>query len=158
YTKPRSRTRRSSRGRGRSASRCTDGWNRIPRYWSFHAWSSSSPSFMVRFDDRISRVRAENVRRRRHTPTEHIDELCYATRVVKAEGGSMYGRFAVAIAGFALAASTAALSAHHAFSAEFDAQKPVKFQGTVTRVEWINPHSWIHVSVKQPSGKVEEWM
>jgi hypothetical protein len=48
--------------------------------------------------------------------------------------------------------------AHHAFSAEFDADKPVKLQGTVTKVEWINPHSWIHVAVKRPDGKVEDWM
>src|SRR5262249_49340039 len=48
--------------------------------------------------------------------------------------------------------------AHHAFSAEFDADKPVKLQGTVTKVEWINPHSWIHVTVKRPDGKTEDWM
>jgi len=48
--------------------------------------------------------------------------------------------------------------AHHAFSAEFDAKKPIKFQGTVTKVEWINPHAWFHIDVKTPDGKVEEWM
>ena len=48
--------------------------------------------------------------------------------------------------------------AHHAFSAEFDAEKPVKFIGaTVTRVNLINPHSWIYVDVRKPDGSVENW-
>ncbi len=48
--------------------------------------------------------------------------------------------------------------AHHAFSAEFDAKKPLKLQGTVTRMEWINPHAWIHIEVKDKDGKVVTWM
>lgn len=48
--------------------------------------------------------------------------------------------------------------AHHAFASEFDANKPVKFRGTVTKMEWINPHAWIHVSVKKQDGTIEEWM
>ena len=48
--------------------------------------------------------------------------------------------------------------AHHAFAAEFDAKKPIKLRGTVTKMEWINPHAWIHVDVKKPDGTVEEWM
>jgi hypothetical protein len=52
----------------------------------------------------------------------------------------------------------APLAAHHAFASEFDAAKPIRFQGTVTKMEWINPHAWIHVSVKKPDGTVEEWM
>ena len=48
--------------------------------------------------------------------------------------------------------------AHHAFSAEFDARKPVKLEGTVSRMQWINPHAWIHVDVKRPDGKLETWM
>jgi hypothetical protein len=47
--------------------------------------------------------------------------------------------------------------AHHAFAAEFDAKKEVHLVGTVTRVEWINPHAWIHINVKSPDGKVNEW-
>ena len=64
----------------------------------------------------------------------------------------------VIIAGMALLLSQSTVWAHHAFSAEFDAKKPVKFQeATVTRVQLINPHSWIYVDVKQPDGKIENW-
>lgn len=49
-------------------------------------------------------------------------------------------------------------SAHHSFAAEFDASKPVKLRGTVAKVEWINPHTWIHIDVKQPDGTVVRWM
>jgi hypothetical protein len=49
------------------------------------------------------------------------------------------------------------LLAHHAFTSEFDASKPVKLRGTVTKVELINPHSWIHIDVKDPGGKVISW-
>jgi uncharacterized protein DUF6152 len=48
--------------------------------------------------------------------------------------------------------------AHHAFAAEFDANRPIKLQGTVTKMEWINPHAWLHIDVKKPDGKVESWM
>ena len=48
--------------------------------------------------------------------------------------------------------------AHHAFAAEFDINQPVKLQGTVQKMEWINPHAWIHVDVPGPDGKVVAWM
>jgi hypothetical protein len=49
-------------------------------------------------------------------------------------------------------------SAHHAFAAEYDAKKHVILKGTVTKMEWINPHAWIHIDVKKPDGGTEEWM
>jgi hypothetical protein len=48
--------------------------------------------------------------------------------------------------------------AHHSFAAEFDDKKPLKLVGTVTKMEWTNPHSWIHIDVKGPDGKVTPWM
>jgi hypothetical protein len=48
--------------------------------------------------------------------------------------------------------------AHHAFATEFDINKPVKLQGKVTAMEWINPHAWIHIDVTGPDGKVINWM
>src|SRR3954470_8693026 len=61
-------------------------------------------------------------------------------------------------AAFVLTVVVTPAVAHHSFAAEFDAKKPVKLRGTVTKMEWINPHSWIHIDVKTPDGKVEEWM
>lgn len=50
------------------------------------------------------------------------------------------------------------LHAHHAFAAEFDAKKPVKLQGKITKMEWTNPHSWIHMEVTTSDGRKEQWM
>ncbi|HLG59757.1 MAG TPA: DUF6152 family protein [Vicinamibacterales bacterium] len=62
------------------------------------------------------------------------------------------------LAGSALLMATASLSAHHSFAAEFDANQPIQLRGSVAKVEWINPHTWIHVDVKEPDGKVVRWM
>ncbi len=67
-------------------------------------------------------------------------------------------RTVLAVAGMALAAWAQPARAHHAFASEFDAKKPVKFTGTVTKMEWINPHAWMHVDVKKPDGTIEKWM
>ena len=49
------------------------------------------------------------------------------------------------------------VAAHHSFASEFDINRPIQLTGTVTKVEWINPHAWIHVDVKKPGGTVENW-
>ena len=62
-----------------------------------------------------------------------------------------------AVAFACLAGGAASLRAHHAFNAEFDANKPVSFSGTITKVEWINPHVWLHMDVQMPNGRTENW-
>jgi hypothetical protein len=65
---------------------------------------------------------------------------------------------AVAALAVLISASAEALWAHHAFSSEFDASKPLTLRGTVKKVELVNPHSWFHIDVKDDSGKVTTWM
>lgn len=70
----------------------------------------------------------------------------------------MRTRFTLAAVGVGMMLLSFPLRAHHAFSAEFDANNPVTLKGVVTRIEWINPHSWLHIDVKDPaSGKVTPW-
>ena len=61
------------------------------------------------------------------------------------------------VLGFALFLSTLPTQAHHSFSAQFDALKPIKMTGTVTSVEWQNPHSWFYLDVKDETGAVTNW-
>ena len=62
------------------------------------------------------------------------------------------------LTGALLLAASAVTSAHHSFAAEFDSNQPVQLRGTVIKVEWINPHTWIHLDVKKTDGTVERWM
>jgi hypothetical protein len=62
------------------------------------------------------------------------------------------------IAGIALLLLAATpMAAHHSFAAEYDISKPVKLHGSVTKIEWVNPHAWVYVDVKDPDGKVTNW-
>ena len=70
----------------------------------------------------------------------------------------MRTNLAILLAGLGIAIAAVPVSGHHAFAAEFDANNPIKMSGTVTKMEWINPHTWIHIDVKQPDGSVEPWM
>ena len=64
----------------------------------------------------------------------------------------------VLLAGLGIVLIAVPVSAHHAFAAEFDSAQPITLKGTITKMEWINPHTWIHVDVKKPDGAVESWM
>ena len=64
----------------------------------------------------------------------------------------------VIVVGVGLLIAGVAVEAHHAFSAEFDANRPVRLQGKITRMEWINPHAWLHLDVEKEDGTVESWM
>ena len=69
-------------------------------------------------------------------------------------------RLTLAAAGvaFSLVLAAAPVRAHHSFAAEVDANQPVTIKGTITGMDWVNPHSWIHIDVKNPDGTVTEWM
>src|SRR5437667_3870850 len=67
-------------------------------------------------------------------------------------------KLAAGVAATALFLSVMPAFAHHAFSAEFDVNKPIRLEGTVAKMEWVNPHAWIHIDVKKPDGSTERWI
>ena len=69
----------------------------------------------------------------------------------------LYRALGIALLGAGLAGSVPAI-AHHAFGAEFDPNRPLVLRGPVVRVEWVNPHTWIHMEVTQEDGTKEVWM
>ena len=64
---------------------------------------------------------------------------------------------AIVALGVFLTGTAVTVVAHHAFAAEFDANRPVEFTGTITKMEWVNPHVWLHMEVKKPDGTTESW-
>jgi hypothetical protein len=64
----------------------------------------------------------------------------------------------IALIGLGIGCAAPTALAHHAFAAEFDSTRPVRLRGQITRMEWINPHSWIHLDVTNDDGSVESWM
>lgn len=69
----------------------------------------------------------------------------------------MNGRIVLFLAGLAIAVMTLRASAHHSFAAEFDRDKPITLTGTVTKLEWTNPHARIYIDVRDDQGKVVNW-
>jgi hypothetical protein len=67
-------------------------------------------------------------------------------------------KIAIFIVALGLAVGGIQTLAHHAFSAEFDAERPVHLEGTVIKVEWINPHAWVHLRVTKDDDSTEDWM
>jgi hypothetical protein len=66
-------------------------------------------------------------------------------------------RLLLALVVLGMALTAVSIDGHHSFAAEFDANQPVSLRGTVVRLDWVNPHSWIHIAVKSADGKVEQW-
>jgi hypothetical protein len=69
----------------------------------------------------------------------------------------MRARASMFILGVGMLVAAVPLAAHHSFAAEYDSTKPITLRGKVTKVEWVNPHGWIHLDVKGPDGKVVNW-
>ena len=69
----------------------------------------------------------------------------------------MNAKLCVVIAGLGLLIAAVPVAAHHAFAAEFDVNKPVKVNGTVTRLDFVNPHAWLYVDGKEADGSVAKW-
>ena len=70
----------------------------------------------------------------------------------------MRGALCAVLAAAGLLAASSRVSAHHAFGAEFDPNAPVRLQGKIVKLEWVNPHAWIHVEIKNAQGQPEVWM
>lgn len=69
----------------------------------------------------------------------------------------MRAKQVIAITGLGVMLAAASATTHHAFSAEFDVEKPITLVGTITKAEWVNPHVWLYVDVKGPDGQVVNW-
>jgi hypothetical protein len=62
------------------------------------------------------------------------------------------------LAACVIVAAVTPLRGHHAFGAEFDPNAPIRLQGKIVKLEWVNPHTWIHIEIRKPDGAAEVWM
>jgi hypothetical protein len=69
----------------------------------------------------------------------------------------MKAELSVVIVAAGLLSAAVTVWGHHSFAAEFDINNPVTLKGTLTKMEWVNPHGWIYVAVKGPDGKIVDW-
>ena len=69
----------------------------------------------------------------------------------------MRSKLGILVASAALAVAALPIFAHHSFTAEYDNTKPITIKGKLIKMDWVNPHSWVHVAVTTPEGKMEEW-
>lgn len=69
----------------------------------------------------------------------------------------MNARLSATVVGVGMLMAAVPVLAHHSFAAEFDANSPITLRGTLTKMEWVNPHGWLHLDVKGPDGKVVNW-
>src|SRR5260370_39364651 len=106
------------------------------------------------------RLRRKKLRRREPSESERRSLASNNTGDSKEEEGDhrMRTKRAVAVAGIGLLLSAGPVLAHHSFAAEFDAERPVKLRGTITRMEWINPHAWVHIELEGVDGKGVHWV
>ena len=93
----------------------------------------------------LSGERAKRSERKKRRAAKHENRTEQGTNAMRTT-------LSMLIAGFGLLAATVPVAGHHAFGAEFDPNAPIRLQGKVVKLEWVNPHTWIHIEVKKPDG------
>jgi hypothetical protein len=82
----------------------------------------------------------------------HVDLIIH-----EREGSDMRAKLTLLAVGAGMLLTAASAMAHHSFAAEYDDKKPITLKGTLTKMEWVNPHGWLHIDVKNADGKVVNW-
>src|SRR5579884_4089771 len=167
----RSRIRRCTRGRGKSRARSAEGSTPVTSRWNSPASKATTiPATMWRAKGARRRLSPGSAVRSLDTPQGHILQFGHRTCSGISSGGVdhtsveivpggfwMRAKYAIAAVAAALLAAAVPAVAHHSFAAEFDASKPITVKGTVTAMDWVNPHSHLRFDVKAEDGTVEHW-